>query len=65
MQHLTESTKLIGHNSPKPLRTKNFISKVKMMKLIPRNATEIQSNRKMCTNDKEPEIISISAKKMF
>ena len=24
MEHLTESTKQIGHNSPKPLRTKRY-----------------------------------------
>ena len=44
MEHLTESTKQIGQNSPKPLRTKNIISEVKMIKKIPRKATEIQSD---------------------
>ena len=46
--------KEIGQKSPKPLRTKYIISEVKMMnhlielsrlQEIPRNATEIQSNR--------------------
>ena len=53
MEHLTESKKQIGHNSPKALTRKDILSEVTMMKHliqlsrlqeIRRNAREIQSN---------------------
>ena len=53
MEHQTELKREIGHKSPIPLRIKDIISEVKMMKHliqlsqlqeIRRNATEIQSN---------------------
>ena len=54
MEYVTESRKEIGHNSPKPFKTKDIISEVKNMKQIRRNGTEMQSNsrQKMYKNDK-------------